>query len=142
MQLKNSIVKICLLIILFFTSCKSKKYQGNTEEDYYIIAYKSAVFKGCLNEITDKGFSKLLMEHNDLGGYTDVEILLHGTYLEASERGKKYSLTIKPVSLPDAENKMPGYLECFRYAMSREIDSTARAEFKKSKNGKWTMKDE
>lgn len=124
---------ILLLLLVFFSSCKTQKQHAKSEEDYYVEAYKSTVFKACFNESTGKDFEKFIIGHNDLGGYTDVAVLLHATYQRAAEKGRIFSLTIKSVSYPDADNKMPGYRDCFRYAMSREIDSIARVEYKKSK---------
>lgn len=124
-----------LLLIVIFYSCKSTKPQWPTQERDYIDAYKKAVLYGCLNESTGGNFQKMLIENDDLCLYTEVQIIYHDTYEKAKSHGSNYARTIEKVSLPDIENKIPGFSQCVSYAFGREVDSIARASYKIYKKG-------
>ncbi len=121
--------------VFILVSCKSTKSQWLTEEEYYLEAYKKSVLYGCLNESTRGNFQKMLIENDDLCLYTEVQIIYHDTYEKAKSHGSNYARTLEKVSLPDIENKIPGFSQCVSYAFGREVDSIARASYKIYKKG-------
>jgi len=125
-----------LVIVSIFINCKSRmdtKNHFSEDEEYYILAFKKEVIYSCINEKTNREFYSLLNKYDDLGLYTEVEILYHETTLKAAFVGKEYSKKIKPVNYPDAENKLPIFRDCINYAFSKEVDSIARDAYKKSR---------
>ena len=121
---------ITLLLILCLLSCKARVSHADSLEHDYVESYKKAVLYGCLNEVTEGDFQKSLIKNNDLGLYTEAQVLFHAVCDRAKQRGENYARSIEAVSLPDAEGRR-GYSHCVSYAFSKEIDSIARVEYRK-----------
>ena len=123
--------KLVYFVLLFIciTACKSTNSKVPSEKEYYIEAYKKAVLYGCLDERTSKDFTKMLVKHNDLGLYTEVQILFHSECEKAETLGANFARQLQPAHLPDAENMIPGYRDCVSYAFSKEVDSIARSAY-------------
>lgn len=97
-------MRICLIIIsLCLLSCKVRVSQADSLEHDYVESYKKAVLYGCLNEVTEGDFQKSLIKNNDLGLYTEAQVLFHAVCDRAKQRGENYAHSIETVSLPDAE---------------------------------------
>ena len=128
MGTKLNVLIIAILAGCMF-GCKTNNAATSSDEAGYVIAYKKAVLFGCLNESTERGFSKLLTATNDLGNYAEAQILFHSVYEDAKTIGINHAKLLEPVSYPDAENKIPGYSSCVSYAFSKEVDSIARLAY-------------
>ncbi len=126
---------LIIVTLMGLSSCKSAKPQWPTEEEYYLEAYKKSVLYGCLHEATNADFGEMMEAKNDLGLYTEAQVLFHFTCDAAVALGKDYSHTIETVSYPDVEGKKPIYSQCVSYAFGREVDSMARASYRKYKGG-------
>lgn len=124
-----------LLVLLSCTTTRKKTSSGIyvTEKDY-IEAYKTSVFYGCMNEGTKGNFSKFLQQENDLGLFTQVEMIFQSNVKEAKTLGQLYSKKIVPFSYGDGAGKVPNFSKCFLYSQSPEVDSFARASYKRSLN--------
>lgn len=121
-------------IYILLIGCASNKMNKVpfTEEDY-ILAYKKEVLYGCINQKTENNFYKLMDSYKDLGLYTEVSLLYHEVADNALQLGENFSKTIKPVNYPDAENKLPIFRDCVDYAFGKEVDSIARATYKRTR---------
>lgn len=119
-----------IIIVLLLLSCKSSK--PTAEEQDYVLAYKTSVLYGCMNSNNNK-FSQYLQNTNDLGLFTEIEVLKHTETETAIKLGEKFLPTIKPLNYGDAGNKVPVYSQCVSYAFGAEVDSIARAQYLISK---------
>jgi hypothetical protein len=132
---------ICYLGIFFLLmACAStKKKLSNdfflTEEDY-VKAYKTVVLYGCLNEGTKGGLSDILKRNNDLGLFSEVDMIFHSTANVADSLGRAYSQKIKPFTYGDGQGKIPNFSRCVLYVLSNEVDSLAKESYRKSLNDK------
>lgn len=118
------------VLVLLLLSCQSVK--NKSEEQDYVLAYKTSVLYGCMNG-SNNSFNNYLKSTNDLGLFTEAEVLKHAEAETAIKLGEKFSLTIKPLNYDDAGNKVPIYSSCVSYAFSAEIDSMAKAQYKISR---------
>lgn len=131
------------LLLVFLMSCSgTKKYSKNDffiEKKTYISSYKIAFMYGCLNEATKGNFRKFLEENNDLGLFTEVEVLSHSIVAEARYLGGEYAAKIEPFDYGDGKGKVPNFADCFYYANSHEVDSIINKKYQlflKSLEGK------
>ncbi len=123
-----------IILLLFFISCKAQKIkdQPYTQENY-VMAYKNAVLYGCIDEKTNKEFGQLLNKYNSTAS-REVAILFHDMYNRAKLLGKDYSKNIKAYEYyGDLKGKTPIFSDCVAYAFSKEVDSIARAKYKKTR---------
>ena len=120
---------------LFFFSCTSgRKVISNDyllKEADYVKAYKAIVFYGCFNEGTKGDFFKFLNKNNDLGLFSEAEVIFHSTANFADSLGRIYSHKIEPFDYGDGKGKTPNLSACLIYAFSDEIDSIAKINYKK-----------
>ena len=130
--------KLNLLGIVFFVlvfSCKSViKNQGNdffVKKEDYIKAYKTAFVCGCLNQGTKGNFYKFLKDNNDLGLFTEGDLISHSKVKEADSLGRKYSIQITPFTYGDGKDKIPIFSKCMLFAFNTEVDSIANVSYKK-----------
>lgn len=132
-------VKLVLSAIVFFVlaaSCNSTKKSQQTDffvkEDDYVKAYKTAFVCGCINEGTKGNFYKFLRDNNDLGLFTEGDLISHFKVNEADSLGQVYSRKIKPFTYGDGEGKVPNFSRCMLFALGNEIDSIAKASYKQT----------
>ncbi len=129
---------MCIMVVLavFGSTCSTtKKNQSNdffVKEDDYINAFKTAFLCGCLDKGTRGNFYKFLSENNDLGLFTEGDLISHFKVNEADSLGRMYSNRIKPFNYGDGRGKVPNFSRCMGFALSSEIDSIARASYKQS----------
>jgi len=125
----------CLAIPYFLISCSSgKKAITNdyfVKEVDYIKAYKAFVFYGCFNEGTKGDFFEFLKKNNDLGLFTETELIFHTSANFADSLGRIYSHKIEPFDYGDGKGKTPNLSACLNYAFSNEIDSIAKIKYRK-----------
>src|SRR5690554_2311604 len=136
MEIKlNTLIMVLSLLV---SSCATKKYSGlgSTEEEF-IIAFKKSILMGCLNELTEDEFGKLLVtKYNDIGLYTEVAILYHSEAFFAKCMGVNLAKSLKSVDYPDVAGKKQGYSRCIDYAFfDKEVDSIARIRYKELGKG-------
>lgn len=136
-------IKLNLLAIVFFalvSSCIStRKGQDNdffVKKNDYIKAYKTAFVCGCLNEGTKGNFYQFLKDNNDLGLFTEGDLISHFKVNEADSLGRIYSTRIKPFTYGDGQGKIPNFSRCMLFAFSNEIDSIAKESYKQMLNNK------
>jgi hypothetical protein len=132
-------IKLMRFFIIFFVivvSCAPTKRQASDDfpvkEEDYIKAYKTVVLFGCLNEGTKGSFSSFLKENNDLGLFSEVDMIFHSTANTADSIGREYSKKIEPFTYGDGKGKNPTFSRCVLYALSREVDSLAKESYKQS----------
>lgn len=128
-------IKFYLAILVLFLSCGISKQnkKSNTvyfSEEDYLKAYKTVILSGCLIEGTNGEFSNFLIKNNDLGLFTEVEMLFHSTVSIADSIGRIHAKKIIPFTYGDGNKKIPIFSECVRYALSKEIDSLAKEKYK------------
>jgi hypothetical protein len=124
----------CLGISLTIAACSmNRKTVSNvnlvSEEDY-VKAYKTVVLYGCINEGTKGKFSTFLIENNDLGLFSEVDMIYHSGANIADSLGRVFAKTIRPFDYGDGKGKVPNYSRCVLYALSREIDSVAKESYR------------
>ena len=133
--MKNNII-IFIVLTFIFTSCHSRKLFSSKEyrvkETDYVNAFRAFVFANCLNEGTTGNFSEFLEKNNDLGLFSEVEIIFHSTAKFADTLGRTYSHKIVPFEYGDGKGKIPNLSECYLYSLSNEIDSIAKVSFRNS----------
>jgi hypothetical protein len=117
---------------LLFTCAPAKKLQksgnGVSKEDY-IKSYKIAFIYGCINSGTSGNLNKFFKDNNDLGLFTEAEVLAHQTFNEADSLGKLFSKRIKPINYIEAGDRKPYFAGCIYLGMSKEVDSLAVASY-------------
>jgi hypothetical protein len=130
-------IKINLFVMIFVTfawSCRTAKTnRGNeffVQKDDFIKAYKTAFVCGCLNQGTSGNFYKFLKENNDLGLFTEADLISNFTVAEADSLGRAYSSHIKPFDYGDGKGMVPNFSRCLFFALSHQIDSISRARYK------------
>lgn len=124
-----------LLIVVSAWSCKTtKKVVVDSAEERYVMAYKSSVLYGCLNEATRGGFQVVMTEKNDVGLAVESEMLGPIKISELCQFGGDFSRKITPIDYADYENMSPIYTNCVSFSFSREVDSIARQQYKMAKN--------
>ena len=128
---------IYIVFGMFLFSCKSSQkmevsnMQVSTSEEEFVLAYKSCVMYGCINEATNNKFYLFSKENNDLGLAVEVEIMQHYEVSVAKNKGKELSKEIKAIDYADFEGRKPIFTDCLRFAFSKEVDSLAREMYKK-----------
>lgn len=125
-----------LTIFLLIMSCTATKKKISNDffvkEEDYVKAYKTVVLYGCLNEGTKGNFSNFLKENNDLGLFSEVDMIFHSTANIADSLGCVYSRKIKPFTYGDGQGKIPNFSRCVLYAFSNEVDSFAKESYKQT----------
>lgn len=126
----------CFVFLLLVASCTTTKKRVSSgysvSEEDYIKAYKTVVLYGCLNEATKGNFYTFLLQNNDLGLFSEVDMIFHLTASIADSLGKSYSKTIKPFTYGDGQGKVPNFSGCVLYALSKEVDSFAKESYKQA----------
>lgn len=129
----NKLIKLALLSSVLLLACTtSKKKQSNefsTSEDEFIKSYKTAFICGCINEATNENFARFMRDNNDLGLFTEVEVISHQRVKEADSIGRRFSQNIKSLNYEDAGNKKPIISRCIYFSLSKEEDSLAKASY-------------
>jgi hypothetical protein len=114
-------------------SCTAhKKNQSNdffVKEDDFLKAYKTAFVAGCLNEGTNGNFYKFLNDNNDLGLFTEGDLISHFRVNEADSLGRVYAKRIKTFTYGDGRGKVPNFSGCMHFAFSNEVDSIAKRSY-------------
>ena len=93
---------------------------------------------GCLIEGTNGEFSNFLIKNNDLGLFTEVEMLFHSTVSIADSIGRIHAKKIIPFTYGDGKKKIPIFSECVRYALSKRTTAYAlygKTEFEAAEKG-------
>lgn len=132
---------ILLVFFLCFAACQKKIASWSTNrktvsnenvlsEEDYVKAYKTVVLFGCINGGTNGKFSTFLVENNDLGLFTEVDMIYHAVVNIADSLGRDFAKTIKPFEYGDGKGLVPIYSRCFLYALSKEIDSVAKVSYR------------
>lgn len=128
------LISFAIILFALASSCssikKSLKNDFFVKEEDYTKAYKTAFVCGCLNEGTKGNFYKFLQENNDLGLFTEGDLISHFKVNEADSLGRIYSGRIKPFTYGDGQGKVPNFSRCVVFAFSNEIDSIARESYK------------
>ncbi len=128
------LVKLAYMSCLFLLACNASKrnkasdFSVNKED--YIKSYKVAFICGCINEGTKEKLANIIKENNDLGLFTEVEVMSHQKVKEADSIGRTFSYKIKPLNYGDANNKKPIISRCIYYSLSNEVDSLAKASYR------------
>lgn len=128
-------IKYYLAILVLLLSCGVSKHNNKSNtfyisEEDYVKAYKTVILSGCLSEGTHGEFSNFLIKNNDLGLFTEVEMLFHSTVNIADSIGRIHAKKIIPFTYGDGNKKIPIFSECVRYALSNEIDKLAKEKYK------------
>jgi hypothetical protein len=124
-----------LSVFILTSSCSRKIFSSKdylVKETDYVNAFRAFVFANCLNEGTRGNFSKFLEKNNDLGLFSETEIIFHSTAKFADTLGRAYSHKIVPFEYGDGKGKIPNLSECYLYSLSNEIDSIAKVSYRKS----------
>jgi len=74
-----------------------------------------------------------MKENNDLGLFTEVEVISHQKVKEADSIGRKFSHNIKTLNYEDAGNKKPITSRCIYYSLSKEVDSLAKDSYRRTR---------
>ena len=131
------LIKLALISSVLLSACSSssKNQSGNfyVKEEDYIKSYKISFVCGCINGGTSENFTKFIKDNNDLGLFTEVEVISHQKVKEADSIGRKFSLQIKALSYEDAGNKKPIISRCIYYVLRKEVDSLAKASYRNIK---------
>ena len=126
----------CCLFVILLSACTTTKNRASNDfsinEDDYIKSYKIALVCGCINEGTKENFTKFIVDNNDLGLFTEAEVISHQRVKEADSVGRVYSRTIKPLNYVDAGDKKPYVSRCIYFALGREVDSLAKESYKRT----------
>lgn len=134
------LILFSVLLVILGSSCRSiKKSQENeffVKKDDFVKAYKTAFMCGCLNEGTKGNFYKFLRDNNDLGLFTEGDLISHFRVNEADSIGQIYSSLINPFTYGDGQGKVPNFSRCMLFAFSNEIDSIAKESYKQTLNYK------
>ena len=130
------LILLALLSTVLVLACNaSKKNQSNEfsiSEDAFIKSYKTAFICGCINEATNENFARFMRDNNDLGLFTEVEVISHQRVKEADSIGRKFSQNIKSLNYEDAGNKKPVISRCIYFSLSKEVDSLAKASYRQT----------
>jgi len=128
------LISFAILLHVFAYSCNSSKKSRRNDffikEDDYTKAYKTAFICGCLNEGTKGNFYKFLRDNNDLGLFTEGDLMSHFKVKEADSLGRIFSSRIKPFTYGDGQGKVPYFSRCILFALSKEVDSIAKESYK------------
>jgi hypothetical protein len=118
-----------LILSIILTSCYCSKHtiskSANINKSDYVNAFKAYVFSGCFNESTNEKFNKFLIANNDLGLFSENEIIFHSVSNFADSIGREFSRNIKPFDYGDGQGLMPNYSGCYLFSLSEKIDSLA-----------------
>jgi|SRR6218665_480672 len=124
-----------ILLITLNAGCKTAKQTGSTDystREEFVKAYKVAFICGCLNEGTKEGFKDFMTRSNDLGLFTEAQLISPERVIEADSIGRAFSKQIKPLNYADAGDKIPYVSRCITYALGKQVDSLAQKRFKAS----------
>lgn len=130
------LISVLLTLTVFVSSCSSpRKSQNNdffVKEEDFLKAYKIAFLCGCLNENTKEKFNKFLKENNDLGLFSEGDLISHYKVNEADSLGRVFSKRIKPFTYGDGEGKMPNFSSCMYFVLGHEVDSLAKESYRQT----------
>jgi hypothetical protein len=133
----TKLILTATVLLILTSACsnikKSKKTDFFVREKDFIDAYKSAFLCGCINESTQGNFYKFLKENNDLGLFTEGDLISHFKVKEADSLGKVFSNRIELFNYGDGKGKKPIFTSCFYYSLSKEVDSLAKISYRKIK---------
>lgn len=128
------LITMCYLCSILLLSCRMNKdgiqSEFTSNVDDYVKSYKIAFTCGCINEGTGEGLSKLIRESNDLGLFTEAEVLSGKRISQADSLGRLYSYRVKALDHEDLGGKKPYVSRCLYFAFSNEIDSLAKESHK------------
>ena len=124
-----------LTLLIISISCKIHKIEeSSSKKEDYVLAYKKAVLYGCINAKTNKDFSKILIEHNDMILTKEFPILFYEIVTEATKLGEKYSSKINTHTYyEDLRGKIPIFSDCVSFAFGKEVDSIAKINYKRTR---------
>jgi len=124
-----------LTLLIISISCKIHKIEeSSSKKEDYVLAYKKAVLYGCINAKTNKDFSKILIEHNDMILTKEFPILFYEIVAEATQLGEKYSSKINTHTYyEDLRGKTPIFSDCVSFAFGKEVDSIAKINYKRTR---------
>ena len=131
---KMSKINYCLvfIIVVLSVSCKSNVHIGSTKKGF-ILAYKTAVFYGCVNAATNRNLDEFCVNNNDLSLAGETAILYHSVVLDAVNAGAELAKKIKAPIYSDYQGKRPIFSDCMDFAFREKyIDSMARVEYNKA----------
>ena len=131
--MKNNIIIFIVITFVFTSSCSRKIFSSKdyyVKETDYVNAFRSFVFANCLNEGTKGNFSEFLEKNNDLGLFSETEIIFHSAAKYADTLGRAYSHKIVPFDYGDGKGKIPNLSECYLYALSKEIEAIAKKKYR------------
>lgn len=127
----------CCWMVIFLSACTAAKnrcsHDFSQNEEDYIKSYKIAFVCGCINEGTKENFTRFMADNNDLGLFTEAEIISHQRVNEADSVGRVYSRMIKPLNYADAGDKKPFVSRCIYFVLGREVDSLAKESYRHRK---------
>ena len=127
---------LILVAVILLISCKSNAGIGSTKKES-ILAYKIAVFYGCVDAATNRNLSEFTEKNNDLGLAPETAILYHSVVLDAINTGAELAKKIKAPIYSDYQGKRPIFSDCMDFAFrEKSIDSMARVQYKKLIKGK------
>jgi hypothetical protein len=130
------LMKFIVCITCLFSSCStSREYRHSdfyVKREDFIKAYKAAFFCGCMNGGTAGNFYKFLKDNNDLGLFSEGDLISHFRVNEADSIGRTYSNKIEPFNYGDGLGKKPVFSRCMVYALSAEVEKLARESYKQT----------
>lgn len=124
-----------LILLCMVCSCLgSRKQQKNpfyVKKSDYVTAYKTAFMSGCLYASTNGNFYSFLQGNNDLGLFTEADLISHVKVNEADSLGRIYAKKIPLFTYGDGAGKLPGFSRCMVFTLSKEVDSIAKATYRR-----------
>lgn len=123
-----------IILVLALVGCSITKHSNLNpffvKEADYVESYKVAFICGCINEGTKGNFTKFMTDNNDLGLFSEAELISHQRVNEADSVGRVYSKKLVPLDYGDAQNRTPLISGCIYFALGREVDSLAKKSYK------------
>lgn len=127
---------LLLLVITILVSCgkaPSEKFNYNLSDNPWIDAYKDHAFFACIHESYGDSIYKII-ENKD--AFNPFDGLTLDALQSAKYNGSKISKNMpRPAMCEDCKEGENYYMAtCLHYYNSKELDSIAKAEYKKYKN--------
>lgn len=134
MGTKLTITFLSILLCFSMLSCMHEKRIQKSDyyvpEKDYFDSYRTAVICGCINSLTNDSLNVFMTQLNDIGLFSDIDLISLATAKEADSLGRKLSRSITPVEYVDAGYKKAIFSGCIKTGLSKTVDSIISLKYK------------
>ncbi len=107
------------------------------KSDYYVSesafskSFKSIFICACIDNLTNDSLKTFMKNTNDIGIFTDIEIVSYSIAKEADSIGRIFSSKIIPIHYEDAGFGKPIVSGCINLGLSEEVNRYLKKRYKK-----------